>query len=105
MKGKSQTKPTVDQVARRIHRTVAITTSALKKRINNNAYGYTSAEIYAAMGETAATAVQDHIAKADAAVSALVAAETTAQAAAQSTLAPMPATPTSIATEKDRPSR
>lgn len=93
MKGKSQTKPTVDQVARRIHRTLAITTSALKKRINNNAYGYTSAEIYAAMGETAAAAIQDHIAKADAAVSALVAAETAAQAAAQSTQTAVPATP------------
>ena len=55
------------------HRYMAMTTGTLKRRVNRNAHGYTPADIYAAMGQTAAAAVQNHIIRADAAIVALAA--------------------------------
>jgi hypothetical protein len=50
--------------------------------VNNNAHGYTPAKIYAAIGQSAAAAVQDHIARADAVIAALTACGKAAETAA-----------------------
>jgi hypothetical protein len=76
----------LNHVVKRINLAIRLHRADINRRIEHNRHGFTAAQIYAAMGETAAAAVQDQIAKADAAIVAIGEAEkaaalATAQAA------------------------